>query len=120
MGRTAGTTTVTDLIVDDIETLTINTTGNVGGIDITDLSSGDTSVTFTGSATVDVITPDITGLTSVDASQMTARVDWGSTASAVNVASTVTGGSAGDSLRGGSGIDTLTGNGGTHPYRCCW
>jgi len=113
VGRTAGATTVTDLIVDDIETLTISSTGSALGVDFTDLSSSDlTSVTFTGSKAIDVKTSDATGVTSVDGAAMTARLDWGSTASAVNVASTVTGGSAGDSLRGGSGIDTLTGNGG--------
>jgi Ca2+-binding RTX toxin-like protein len=109
--RLAGT--VTELIANDEESVTIS--GSTAAMDIvfTDLTLQDaTSLTITGAA--DVTTSgniDATILATVDASAATGAIDLDAGDSAVAI--TATGGTGGFTFEGGSGSDTITGSSGT-------
>jgi Ca2+-binding RTX toxin-like protein len=113
LGATAAGVTVVELTIDNEESVTINSAGGANAI--TDLHASDaTSLTITGSQSLDLDDNDVDGATSlatINASAFTgAALGINSSQSTVNL--TFTGGAAADSITSGSGNDTLSGDAG--------
>jgi hypothetical protein len=111
VGRTAGAITVTDLIVTDMETLTIVSGGATAGNTFTNIQNTDnTALTVSGSKLLTITSSDSTVLASIDASATTGGFILSGNDTAV--ASTITGGTGNDELTGGTAIDNISGGDG--------
>lgn len=113
LGATAAGVTVALLDVNNEETITINSAG--GANKITDLQASDaTSLTITGSQSLDLNDNDVNGATNlatITSSAFTgAALAINSNQSTVNL--TFTGGSSAENIESGSGNDTLSGGDG--------